>query len=56
MPVIYWPRAVICGTAGSGFDSDSDFGSAADSAAGFDFCSGYSWMFPPKIGCGSPQG
>ena len=60
MPVIYLPRAVICGTAGSGFDSDFGSGSAADSgsdsAAGSDFYSGDSWMVPPKFGCGSPQG
>ena len=48
-------RWVIYGTAGSGFDSDSDFrpGSSADS--GSDFYSGDSWMVPPKFGCGSPQ-
>ena len=55
MPVIYLTRAVICGTVGSDFDSDSDFRSGSSADSGSDFYSGDSWMVPPKFGCGSPQ-
>ena len=56
MPVIYLPRAVICGIAGSDFDSGSDFRSGSSADSGSDFYSGDSWMVPPIFGCGSPQG